>query len=86
MVDRSAEDVNTYQREKPNYDEVHRMTEVTIKLKLPEEVLRDIDLNRIAKRVEKEIILEYNLKKLHGKFRGKDLSKLLEEVEEEWGV
>jgi len=59
------------------------MNEITIKLNLPEEVLKDIDLNKVAKRIEKEIMLEYNLKRLHGKFREKELSKLLEEVEEE---
>ncbi len=31
-------------------------------------------------------MLEYNLKKLYRKFKSKNLERLLEEVEDEWGV
>ncbi|MHA1333205.1 MAG: hypothetical protein ACTSPL_03920 [Candidatus Odinarchaeia archaeon] len=61
------------------------MTEITVKLKIPNEILKLIDLDKIAEKVEKEIMLEYNLKILHGKFKDKNLSKLLEEVENEGG-
>ncbi|AIY90665.1 hypothetical protein [Geoglobus acetivorans] len=62
------------------------MSEITVKLKIPDEVLKQVDLNRVVERLEREIMLEYNLKKLHGKFRGRNLEKLLEEVDEEWGI
>lgn len=62
------------------------MSEITVRLKIPDEILKQVDLDKVVKRLEKEIMLEYNLKKLHGKFRGKNLEKLLEEVEDEWGV
>ncbi len=62
------------------------MSEITVRLKIPEEVLKQVDLNRVVERLEREIMLEYNLKKLHGKFRGKNLERLLEEVDEEWGI
>lgn len=62
------------------------MSKITVKLKIPDEVLKQVDLNRVVERLEKEIMLEYNLKKLHGKFRGKNLERLLEEVDEEWGI
>ncbi|WP_456369575.1 hypothetical protein [Geoglobus sp.] len=62
------------------------MSEITVKLKIPDEVLRQVDLNRVVERLEREIMLEYNLKKLHGKLRGRNLEKLLEEVDEEWGI
>lgn len=62
------------------------MSEITIKLKIPDEVLKQVDLDKLVERLEREIMLEYNLKKLHGKFRGKNLEKLLEEVDEEWGI
>jgi len=62
------------------------VNEITVKLKIPEEILKQVDLNKIVERLEKEIMLEYNLKKLHGKLKGKNLKKLLEEVDEEWGI
>ena len=62
------------------------MSEITIRLKIPEEVLKQVDLDKVVERLGREIMLEYNLKKLHGKFRGKNLEKLLEEVEDEWGI
>ncbi len=48
--------------------------------------LKQVDLDRVVERLEREIMLEYNLKKLHGKFKGKNLEKLLGEVEDEWGI
>jgi len=62
------------------------MSEITVRLKIPEEILKQVDLNKVVERIEREIMLEYNLKKLHGKLKGKNLGKLLEEVEEEWGI
>jgi len=62
------------------------MNEITVKLRIPEEILKHINLEKIAEKVKDEIMLEYNLKMLHGKFKGKNLIKLLEEVENEWGV
>ncbi len=62
------------------------MSEITLRLKIPDEILKQMDLNKVVERIEREIMLEYNLKKLHGKFKGKNLKRLLEEVEEEWGI
>ena len=62
------------------------MSEITVRLKIPDEVLKQVDLDRVVERLEREIMLEYNLKKLHGKFKGKNLEKLLGEVEDEWGI
>ena len=62
------------------------MSEITVRLKIPDEILKQIDLNRVVERLERESMLEYNLKKLHGKFRGRNLERLLEEVEDEWGI
>jgi len=62
------------------------MGEITIKLRIPEEILKQVDLDKVVERLEKEIMLEYNLKKLHGKFKDRNLERLLEEVEEEWGI
>ena len=60
------------------------MSEITLRLRIPDEVLKQVDLDKVIERLEREIMLEYNLKKLHGKFRGKNLERLLEEVDEEW--
>lgn len=62
------------------------MCEITVKLKIPEEILKQVDLDKVIERLEREIMLEYNLKKLYGKFKSKNLERLLEEVEDEWGV
>ncbi|MBC7114957.1 MAG: hypothetical protein PWR13_933 [Archaeoglobi archaeon] len=62
------------------------MSEITLRLKIPDEILKQVDLNKVVERIEREIMLEYNLKRLHGKFRDKNLKRLLEEVEEEWGI
>ena len=62
------------------------MGEITVKINVPDEILKVVDLNKVIERIEREIILEYNLRKLQGKFEGKNLSRLLEEVEEEWRI
>ena len=46
------------------------MSEITVKLRIPDEVLKQVDLNKVVERLEREIMLEYNLKKLHGKVQG----------------
>ncbi|MDV3104086.1 PIN domain-containing protein [Thermococcus waiotapuensis] len=51
-------------------------TEVyAIELNVPDEILKTIDLDRLKRIVEKEVIAEYSARKLHGKFRGMDLKK-----------
>lgn len=45
------------------------MGEITVRLKIPDEILKQVDLNKVVERLEREIMLEYNLKKLHGKFK-----------------
>ncbi|MBS7251359.1 MAG: hypothetical protein KIH08_12355 [Candidatus Freyarchaeota archaeon] len=45
-----------------------------------------MDSNKVVKRLEREVLREYNVKKLRGKFRGVNLEGLLEEVEDEWGI
>ena len=62
------------------------MSEITLKLKIPKEILNEVDLKRITKKIEEEIMIEYSLKKLYGKFKGSNLEKLFKEVEEEWGL
>lgn len=62
------------------------MTEITIKIDLPKDVLEKMELEKIVQRLEKVILIEYTMHKLHGKFQGKNIEKLLAEVEEEWGV
>ena len=62
------------------------MGKITVELNVPDDVLRSIDLDMIKRIVEREIEIEYVARKLHGKFRGVDLRKLLKEVEEEWTV
>lgn len=58
------------------------MGKMTVRLGIPDEILKQVDLNRVVERLEKEIMLEYSLKKLHGKLKGKNLEKLLEEADE----
>ena len=49
------------------------MSEITVRLKIPAEILKQVDLNKVIERLEREIMLEYNLRKLHGKFKSKNL-------------
>jgi len=62
------------------------MSEITIKLNLSKEILEKVDIAKIKKRLEREIMIEYSLSKLHGTLKDKDTTKLLQEVEEEWGI
>ncbi|KUH34418.1 hypothetical protein APY94_01945 [Thermococcus celericrescens] len=62
------------------------MGKIAIELNIPDEILKTIDLKRLKRIVEREVIVEYSVQKLHGKFRGMDLKKILREVEEEWGL
>ncbi len=63
-----------------------RWARLLLRLNVLDEILKVVDLNKVIERIEREIILEYNLRKLQGKFEGKNLSRLLEEVEEEWRI
>lgn len=49
------------------------MSEINVRLKIPDEILKLMDLDKVVERLEREIMIEYNLKKLHGKFKGKNL-------------
>ncbi|WP_324735215.1 hypothetical protein VFC49_08675 [Thermococcus sp. SY098] len=49
-----------------------------VKLNIPEDVLKTVGIERVIKMIEREVMIEYSVKKLHGKFRGKNLRKLLE--------
>lgn len=60
------------------------MSEITLKLNIPKEILNKVDLDEISKRLEEEIMLEYTIRKLFGKFKEKEIEKILQEVEEEW--
>jgi len=59
-------------------------SEITVKLNISEKILQKVDIDSIIKRIEKEILLEYNLNKLQGTMKDKNLDVLLDEVEEEW--
>jgi len=61
------------------------MSEITLKLNIPKEILNKVDLDWLAKRLEEEIMLEYTIRKLFGKFKEKNIERILQEVEEEWG-
>ncbi|MFA4640560.1 hypothetical protein [Pyrococcus kukulkanii] len=62
------------------------MGKITIELNIPEEILRTIDIDRVRRIVEREIIIEHSVQKLHGKFKGMNLKEILKEVEDEWPV
>ncbi|AMQ18861.1 hypothetical protein [Thermococcus peptonophilus] len=62
------------------------MGKIAIELNVPDEILKTLDINRLKRIIEREIVIEHSVKKLHGKFKGVDLKRLLEEVEEEWTV
>jgi len=59
-------------------------SEITVKLNISEKIFQKVDIDSIIKRIEKEILLEYNLNKLQGTMKDKNLDVLLDEVEEEW--
>lgn len=62
------------------------MSEITIRLGLPKDIIEKVDLEKLAKRIEKEIMIEYPMKKLQWKLVGKNLMGLLTEVKEEWSL
>ncbi|MEM3563281.1 MAG: hypothetical protein QXR19_08635 [Candidatus Jordarchaeaceae archaeon] len=61
------------------------MGEITLKIEIPEEILKQVDLNGVVKRLEREILCEYNVKKLRENLGGVNLEGLLEEVETSGG-
>ncbi len=62
------------------------MSEVTVKLRISEEILKKVDLERIIERIEHEIMVEYSIEKLYGSMKEKKIDHLLKEVEEEWST
>ncbi len=62
------------------------MGKIMVELNVPDEILRSIDMTRVKRIVEREIEIEYVAKRLHGRFKGIDLRKVLREVEDEWTV
>ncbi|MHA1866472.1 MAG: hypothetical protein ACTSXD_00240 [Candidatus Heimdallarchaeaceae archaeon] len=60
------------------------MSKITVKLNISKKILQQVDIDSIIKRIEEEILLEYNLNKLHDSMEDKNLDTLLDEVEEEW--
>ena len=61
-----------------------KMSKITVKLNISKKILQQVDIDSIIKRIEEEILLEYNLNKLHDSMEDKNLDTLLDEVEEEW--
>ena len=61
-----------------------KMSEINVKLSISKKILQQVDIDSIIKRIEEEILLEYNLNKLQGSMKDKNLDVLLDEVEEEW--
>jgi len=49
-----------------------------VRINIPEDVLKTVGIERVIKMIEREVMIEYSVRKLHGKFRGKNLRKLLE--------
>ena len=62
------------------------MSEITIKLNISKEILEKVNITKIKKRLEREIMIEYSMSKLHGSLKEKNTNKLLQEVEDEWGT
>jgi len=60
------------------------MSKISVKLNISKKILQQVDIDSIIKRIEEEILLEYNLNKLHDSMEDKNLDTLLDEVEEEW--
>ena len=61
-----------------------KMSKISVKLNISKKILQQVDIDSIIKRIEEEILLEYNLNKLHDSMEDKNLDTLLDEVEEEW--
>ncbi len=62
------------------------MCEIRIKLNIPKNIVDQIDLEKVKNNLEKEIMIEYTFKKLHGCMKDLNLNKILQEVEEEWAI
>ncbi|MEO2116998.1 MAG: hypothetical protein ABGW92_01130 [Methanocaldococcus sp.] len=60
--------------------------EITIKIEIPDEDLKYIDMEEITKKIKKEIERKISVMKLYGRFKKEDVEKAMKEVEEEWGV
>ncbi|WP_048202446.1 hypothetical protein [Methanocaldococcus bathoardescens] len=60
--------------------------EITIKIEIPDEDLKYIDIEEITKKIKKEIERKISVMKLYGRFKKEDVEKAMEEVEEEWGL
>ena len=45
------------------------MGKISIELNVPDEILKTIDIERLKRMGEREIIIEHSVQKLHGKFR-----------------
>ncbi|GEM_PF-3090389 len=60
--------------------------EITIKIEIPDEDLKYIDIEEIAKKIKKEIERKISVMKLYGRFKKSEVEKAMKEVEEEWGL
>ena len=60
--------------------------EITIKIEIPDEDLKYIDIEEITKKIKKEIERKISVMKLYGRFKKEDVEKAMKEVEEEWGL
>ncbi|UJG43472.1 MAG: hypothetical protein K9W46_14020 [Candidatus Heimdallarchaeum endolithica] len=56
------------------------MSKISVKLNISKKILQQVDIDSIIKRIEEEILLEYNLNKLHDSMEDKNLDTLLDEV------
>lgn len=57
-----------------------KMSKISVKLNISKKILQQVDIDSIIKRIEEEILLEYNLNKLHDSMEDKNLDTLLDEV------
>jgi len=53
--------------------------EITIKIEIPDEDLKYIDIEEIAKKIKKEIERKISVMKLYGRFKKEDVERALEE-------
>ncbi|WP_048056181.1 hypothetical protein [Pyrococcus sp. ST04] len=53
---------------------------ISIELNIPDEILKTINIKRVKRIFEREIVIEYSVQKLHGKFKGINLKEILREV------
>ena len=52
------------------------MSEITVRLKIPDEILKQVDLDKVVERLEREIMLEYNLEKAPREVQGQEPRKV----------